>query len=128
MAEQVKYLDILLYTSLKSDIGVETQVNFFYFATTNIRRAFSLCSCGQGCQIKISMKKQIVLKRCYKKAKPIISRLEKRPNVMVLLFLCHVETSKLQKHHYKFSSKFGVSLAWLCIGPDTDASLTFHGL
>jgi len=79
--------------------------------------------------MKISIKSQTVLKRGQKKAKPIISRPEKGQILFVaLLFLCHIETSKLQKCHQKFSFKFGLSLVGLVLELITGASLTFHGL
>jgi len=35
---------------------------------------------------------------------------------MVLLFVCHKQTSKLQENHQKCSSKLRLSLAWPCTG------------
>jgi len=82
-----------------------------------------------GCQLKISIKSQTVLKRGQKKAKAIISRPEKDQILFVaLLFLCHIGTPKLQEYHYKYYSKFGLSLAGLVLELITDVSLTFHGL
>ena len=63
------------------------------------------------------------------KAKPIISRPEKDQILFVALqFLCHIGTPKLQEYHYKYYSKFGLSLAGLVLELITDVSLTFHGL
>jgi len=62
----------------------------------------------QGFQMKILIKKQTVLKIGQKKAKLIVQK----PKFVVLLFICHKETSKLQEYHYKFSSKSRLSLAW----------------
>ena len=79
--------------------------------------------------MKILIKSQTVLKRGQKKAKPINSRSEKGQSLfMALLFLCHIGTSTLQEYHWKFSSKFGLSLAGLVLELITDASLTFHCL
>jgi len=48
--------------------------------------------------MKIAMERQTVLKRGRKKAQPIISRREKGQTLFVmLLLLCHIETSKLQE-------------------------------
>ena len=47
---------------------------------------------------------------------------------VVLLFLCHIETSKLQEYTQKFSSKFRLSLAWPSLALVLDVSLTLRGL
>ena len=68
----------------------------------------------QGCQMKISIKCQTMLKRGQKKAKPIVKGQKKCQTVFAVLpCLCHKKTFKLQEKKYL---KLRLSLAWHCTG------------
>ena len=65
--------------------------------------------------MKISIKKQTVLKRPENSQADCL-KASKKSNFVVLLFFCHKETSRLQEYHSKLSSKLSLSLAWPCTG------------
>jgi len=72
--------------------------------------------CFRFARWKHQQKSQTVPKKAWKRWNELFKGQKSQTLFVVLLFLGHKETSKLQEYDYKFSSKLRLSLVWHCAG------------